>query len=98
MFILIFIYEIYLTMVLVILCYMMFSYDIYRGGSMTGKVIITKKPPKGEDGYKIFSIRIKEELFDGIEDLSAKTGRTRNELIGMLLEFGLSNAEVGTGR
>ena len=65
---------------------------------MAEKLIITKKPPKGEDGYKIFSIRIKEEIFDGIEDLSAKTGRTRNELIGILLEFGLSNAEVGTGR
>ena len=65
---------------------------------MTGKLIITKKPPKGEDGYKIFSIRIKEEIFDGIEELSAKTGRSRNELIGMLIEFGLSNSEVNTGR
>ena len=65
---------------------------------MTSRLIITKKPPKGEDGYKSFSIRIKDELFDGIEELSAKTGRSRDELIGMLLEFGLESAGVSTGR
>ncbi|EKU71942.1 ribbon-helix-helix protein, CopG family [Selenomonas sp. F0473] len=65
---------------------------------MAEKLIITKKPPKGEDGYKIFSIRIKDELYDGIEELSTKTERSRNELIGMLLDFALKNAEVRTGR
>ena len=41
-------------------------------------LIIKKKRPKGEDGYKTFSIRIKEELVSDIDDLSSKTGRSRN--------------------
>ena len=55
---------------------------------------ITPKRPKGEDGYRIFSIRIKENILQELEDLSAKTGRSRNELIGIFLEYGLRNYEI----
>ncbi len=48
-------------------------------------LIIKKKRPKGEDGYKTFSIRIKEELVFEIDELSSKTGRSRNELIGIFI-------------
>ncbi len=50
--------------------------------------------PKGEDGYKIFSIRIKEELVERIDAISAKTGRSRNELIGTFVEYALENCVV----
>lgn len=53
---------------------------------MTGKIKITKKTgPKGDDGYKIVSVRMKEELVEQLESLSAKTNRSRNELINILL-------------
>ena len=60
------------------------------------KLTITPKWPRirGEDGYKVFSIRIKEETVSEIEEISAKTGRTRNELIGILLEYALRNYEI----
>ncbi|MEG2233273.1 MAG: CopG family transcriptional regulator [Oscillospiraceae bacterium] len=58
------------------------------------KLTITAKPPKGEDGYRTFSIRIREETKARPEELSAKSGRTRNELIGTLLEFTLDNCEI----
>jgi predicted DNA-binding protein len=58
------------------------------------KLKITPKPPKGEDGHKTFSIRIKDEIIEELEDISSKTGRTRNELIGTLLEFALKNYEI----
>ncbi|MDY3298805.1 ribbon-helix-helix protein, CopG family, partial [Selenomonas sp.] len=45
-------------------------------------------------GYKTFSIRIREEIIDQIDEISKKTGRSRNELIGILLEFSLKNSEV----
>ena len=51
------------------------------------KLLIRKK---GEDGTKTFSIRIKQDIVNQIDELSEKTGRSRNELIGMLLEFGLA--------
>lgn len=58
------------------------------------KLIINKKNLKGEDGYKTFSIRIKEETVTELNDLSKETNRSRNELINMLLEFALDNIEV----
>ena len=55
------------------------------------KLLIHKK---GEDGTKTFSIRIKQETVNRIDDLARKTDRSRNELIGMLLEFGLEHCET----
>ena len=61
---------------------------------MKEKLVITKKNPRGVDGYKIFSIRIRDDTLDRINFLSEQTGRTRNELIGTILEFALDNCEV----
>ena len=55
------------------------------------KLFIRKK---GEDGTKTFSIRIKQETVNRIDELSEITGRSRNELIGMLLDFGLDHCET----
>lgn len=49
---------------------------------------------KGEDGYKTFSIRIKDALADRLDEVAAKTERSRNEVIGMLLEYGLENLVI----
>ena len=49
---------------------------------------------KGEDGFKTFSIRIKDETVEKLDDLSAKTDRSRNELIGILLDYAIANCEV----
>lgn len=61
---------------------------------MNKKLVITPKRGKGEDGYKIFSIRVKEEMIQKIDALAAETGRSRNELIGMFLQFAIENCEV----
>ncbi|WP_294160211.1 ribbon-helix-helix protein, CopG family [uncultured Selenomonas sp.] len=61
---------------------------------MTEKLKITTKHPRGADGYKTFSIRVREETLDKINKISEETGRSRNELIGMLLDFSLKNSEV----
>lgn len=58
------------------------------------KLIIKPKRAKGEDGYKVFSIRIKDELVVKIDDLSTKTNRSRNELIGILLQFSIDHCTV----
>ncbi len=61
---------------------------------MKEKLIIRKKGVKGEDGYKTFSIRIKEETVEKLDSLSKETGRSRNELIGLLLDFAIDHSEV----
>lgn len=61
---------------------------------MEDKLLINKKALKGDDGYKTFSIRIKDELVSRLNDLSKETNRSRNELIGILLEFAINNSQV----
>lgn len=58
------------------------------------KLIIKKKLPKGEDGYKTFSIRIKDEIVEEINQLSLESGRSRNELIGILLQYAINNCTI----
>lgn len=58
------------------------------------KLIIHPKRAKGDDGYKTFSVRIKEETVEKINEISAKTGHSRNELIGKFLEYALENCTV----
>ena len=58
-------------------------------------LIIKKKDLKGEDGYKTFSIRIKEETVNELDQLSKDTNRSRNELINILLQYALHNCEIG---
>ena len=41
---------------------------------------------KGDDGYKIISVRIKENTLNKIDELSKNSNRSRNELINILLE------------
>lgn len=58
------------------------------------KLIIKPKRMRGNDGYKTFSIRIKEELVENIDSISARTGHSRNELIGIFLEYATQNCKV----
>lgn len=61
---------------------------------MKQKLVINKKPLKGEDGYKTFSIRIREETVGRLEELVQQTNRSRNELINILLDYAIENCEV----
>lgn len=61
---------------------------------MNEKLIIKKKFLKGEDGYKTFSIRIKDETVEKLNQLSNETNRSRNELINLLLDFAIEHSEV----
>lgn len=61
---------------------------------MKEKLIINKKSLKGEDGYKTFSIRIKDETVENLDKLADETNRSRNELINILLDYAIENSEV----
>lgn len=54
---------------------------------MDRKIRIKKKDLKrGDDGYKIISVRMKEETLNKLETLAAQTNRSRNELVNLLIE------------
>ena len=54
------------------------------------KFIITPK----EDEAVTMTIRISRNIQEKYNELSAKTNRSRNELIGMALQFALDHMEI----
>ena len=62
---------------------------------MDKEIKITKKTPRrGDDGYKIVSVRMKEEMLDRLDRLAAQTNRSRNELINLLLDSAIEIVKV----
>lgn len=62
---------------------------------MAEEIRITKKlPRKGDDGYRIVSVRMKETLLERLDVLSAKSNRSRNELINLLLESAVDIVKI----
>lgn len=49
---------------------------------------------RGEDGYKVISVRIKEDTLEALDKLAADTNYSCNELINLLLKHGVENVEV----
>lgn len=54
---------------------------------------ITKRT-RGEDGYKVFSVRIRNETASALDELSQRTDRSRNELIGLILDYAVDHIDV----
>lgn len=62
---------------------------------MAEEIRIRKKVAKrGDDGYKIVSVRMKDELIEKLDRLSSDTNRSRNELINILLEAAVNIVKV----
>ena len=59
------------------------------------EIRIKKKAAKrGEDGYKIVSVRMKDELSSRLDELSVQSNRSRNELINLLLESAVDIVKI----
>ena len=62
---------------------------------MANEIKIKRKVPrKGDDGYKIVSVRMKEELIERLDALSGKANRSRNELINLLLNAAIDIVKI----
>ena len=59
---------------------------------MSGKSLVIKK--RGEDGSKIISVRIKEDILIKLDKVAYDTNYSRNELINLILKHGLENIEI----
>ncbi len=55
------------------------------------KIIIKRR---GDDGYRVFSVRVREDIVAKIDAIAQDTGRSRNEIIGMLLEFAVDRCSI----
>lgn len=62
---------------------------------MADEIRIRKKiPRRGDDGYKIVSVRMRDELIERLDKLSIQTNRSRNELINILLESAVDIVKI----
>jgi len=59
---------------------------------MANKIIRINK--KGDDGYKVISIRIKDGTLQRLDELSQKSNRSRNEIINIILESSINDVEI----
>ena len=62
---------------------------------MADVIKITRKTSrKGDDGHKIVSVRMRDEMIERLDLLSSQTNRSRNELINLLLEAALDIVKI----
>lgn len=62
---------------------------------MEKEIKIKKKAARrGDDGYKVVSVRMKEEMIERLDELSSQTNRSRNELINLLLDAAMKIVKV----
>lgn len=58
------------------------------------EIEIKKKKLRGEDGYKLLSIRIPVELYDRLDQIAEDANTSRNEIINILLEEGSKSVVI----
>lgn len=49
---------------------------------------------RGEDGNKIISVRIREDILNELDRISKESNYSRNELINLILKYGIENLEI----
>ena len=58
------------------------------------KKLVIRPKVKGEDGHKVFSIRLPDETVDRLDYIARRTNRSRNDLVNMLLDFAMDYCEI----
>ncbi|MBQ5592162.1 MAG: ribbon-helix-helix protein, CopG family [Clostridia bacterium] len=59
---------------------------------MSGESLKIKK--RGEDGNRIISVRIKEDILHELDRIAEESNYSRNELINLILKYGIENLEI----
>lgn len=59
---------------------------------MSEKTLKIKK--RGEDGNKIISVRIREDILSELDRIAKESNYSRNELINLILNYGIENLEI----
>ena len=59
---------------------------------MNDNPLVIKK--RGEDGTKIITVRIRQETLEALEKLAKEANYSRNEIINIILEYGIENIQI----
>ena len=49
---------------------------------------------RGEDGNRIISVRIREEILAELDKIAGESNYSRNELINLILDYGIKHIEI----
>ena len=49
---------------------------------------------KGNDGYSVISVRIKETTLNKLDEISRQSNRSRNEIINIILDSSIESIEI----
>lgn len=58
---------------------------------MNDKIKLSKR---GDDGYKVISVRLREGTLEKIDQAAGMTNRSRNEVINIILDHGVQVLEI----
>ena len=62
---------------------------------MSKSITIQRKTEaRGDDGHKVVSVRMKEDLISRLDEISDQANRSRNEVINLLLEAAVDIVEI----
>ncbi len=53
-----------------------------------------KSARRGDDGHKIVSVRMKDDLIARLDEISVNSNRSRNEIINLLLEAAVDIVKI----
>lgn len=56
------------------------------------ETLIVKK--RGEDGNKVITVRLQEDILKELDRISKETNRSRNELINIILKHGVETIVI----
>lgn len=49
---------------------------------------------RGEDGSRIITVRIREDILAALDKIASEANYSRNELINLMLSHGIENIEI----
>lgn len=62
---------------------------------MAEEIRIKKKSARrGDDGHKVVSVRMSDELIERLDNLAKNANRSRNEIINLLLESAVNIVKI----
>lgn len=59
---------------------------------MKNEPLVIKK--RGEDGSRVITVRLKEDILSSLDQLVAESNYSRNELINIILRHGIENIKI----
>lgn len=59
---------------------------------MSKEPLVIKR--RGEDGTKVITVRLREEILKKLDKIATESNYSRNELINIILKYGVDNLKI----